>query len=104
MWFAKRDGRANSAAEMRRPPGLAGFALGCRRPRRQGRQPESLAYRSERLPVRFACTKPSESFVMSWHRVALMTPEAAAGVADVEGPHDGVTLDFRENGGGGDAG
>ncbi len=41
---------------------------------------------------------------MNRHRVALVIRESVAGVTDVERPHYGVALDFRENGGGGDAG
>lgn len=41
---------------------------------------------------------------MSRHRVALVIREAVAGVAHVERPHDGVALDFGEDGGGRNAG
>ncbi|MEY9418023.1 hypothetical protein ABIF69_004465 [Bradyrhizobium japonicum] len=41
---------------------------------------------------------------MSWHRVALMIRETVAGVTHVESTHNGVTLDFPEDGGRSDAG
>jgi hypothetical protein len=70
----------------------------------QGRQPDRLAYRSERPPVSCACTKPGERLIMSRHRVALVIRESVAGVTLVEGPHDRVALDFRQDGGGRNAG
>jgi hypothetical protein len=41
---------------------------------------------------------------MSRHRVALVIRESVAGVTLVECPHSGVALDFREDGGGRNAG
>ena len=102
--FAKRRGRANNATETKRIQSSAGGALGCGRPRRQRRQPESLAYRSERPTVSCACAKPDERLIMSRHRVALVIRKEVTGVAQVERPHCRVALDFREDGGGGDTG
>jgi CheY-like chemotaxis protein len=74
--------------QWRRYERSAGGPLGRQRPRRQGRQPERLAYRSKRPPVSCACTKPGERLIMSRHRVALVICEAVAGVTLLERPHD----------------
>jgi hypothetical protein len=67
-------------------------------------QAEGLAHGPKRPPVRRACAEAIERRIMLLHRITLVVREAVAGMTRVEHPHHCVSLDFREDRSGCDAG